>query len=153
MKFCFLMLLIFCAFTIQAQVYNNSDFVESPTPKSSKEIAGLYQANLFSVQIINGNLQITDRAPHPSMLSYKTAHGTFWAENKGEWGGGVYYKPNDTTIKVIYLNRKPVSTMKDYTYLHDTSGIAPLNFSISGLFLINPHNSNALLKSPDFYDV
>lgn len=36
--------------------------------------------------------------------------------------------------------------IKDYTYLHDTSRNAPLNFLIAGLFLVNPHNSSALFN-------
>ena len=128
------------------QILHVNDFVESPIPKlRSKELTDLYPAKIFSVQIINGGLQITKSVPHPSTLKYETTRGTFWAENKGEWGGGVYYKPNDTTIKTVYVNGKPV-TIKNYTYLHDTISIAPLTFSISGLFLVNPHNTNALFN-------
>lgn len=142
-----LIVLLLLNSTCMGQVYNLNEFVESPIPKaSSKELTGLYHAKVFSVQVTGGKLQLTNAAPYPSTLKYKTPLGIFWAENKGEWGGGVYYKPNDTTIKVVYVNGKPL-TIKDYTYLHDTNDrTAPLNFLISGLFLINPHNSNALFN-------
>ncbi|OKS86061.1 hypothetical protein [Mucilaginibacter polytrichastri] len=89
-----------------AQSVNLKDFEEVPLPiLESKE---LYQLNNrlnqeFAVSIVKGQLQINKSVYSPT-IEYDLPQGKLLGVNHGEFGGGLYFKPNDTTKKQIYVN-------------------------------------------------
>ena len=49
------------------------------------------------------------------VFKFPITEGTLLAINKGEWGGGLFFKPNDST-KNYYVNGKPAGPQKDYFF-------------------------------------
>ncbi|MGQ7944864.1 hypothetical protein [Flavobacterium sp. WC2509] len=101
--------------------YEIKDFEKSEIPKVfSTEWRILNSSNkCFSIIANNDNIQVTKRTYSP-ILEYLLPEGKLIAIDKGEWGGGLYYKPNDTINKSFSVNgveRK----LKDTKWFPDSS--------------------------------
>lgn len=100
-----------------AQTFNINDFKKVPLPiRGSEE---LYKLNnrpdqAFEVAIVKGELQITKSIYSPT-IAYTLPEGKLLGINQGEGGGGLYYKPNDTAQKQLYVNGqlRPSNTKGD----------------------------------------
>jgi hypothetical protein len=92
-----------------AQTVSTDDFLAVPIPiLESKELYALnnrYKEE-FAVSIVKGKLQI-NKAAYTSTIEYALRGGKLLGINQGEFGGGLYYKPNDTTVKQLYINGQP----------------------------------------------
>ncbi|HEY6142658.1 MAG TPA: hypothetical protein VIV55_04410 [Flavobacterium sp.] len=85
--------------------YSIKDFKKSPLPKvlSTEWYALCNSENDFSIVAKNDTIQIT-QSIYSSNFEYNLPEGKLIAINLGEWGGGLYYKPNDTINKHFSVN-------------------------------------------------
>lgn len=107
---------VFIAITNVAigQVVLLSKFKEIPLPiKESKE---LYQLNNsgsdFKVAIVEGELHIS-KYKYTAVSELRIAEGTLLGINYGEWGGGLFYQPVDTTKSNFFVDGKAAPIMND----------------------------------------
>ncbi|MES2378342.1 MAG: hypothetical protein V4553_17250 [Bacteroidota bacterium] len=111
------------------QTHDLKDFIETPAPKPySPEWYTMGGKNWksYKTSIVKGKLNITDLNNNNRGAEYKLPGGTLWAINVGEFGGTLYYQPNDTTLKYFNVNGKPTN-LKSYNrnfythMLHDST--------------------------------
>jgi len=93
------------SFKVAAQNIPLSDFEETeiPAPYTTAWYPLNNSKTSFTVSIINKKLNVS-KARRSDRIEYDLKEGKLYAINNGEFGGGLYYKPNDTTIKQIYVN-------------------------------------------------
>lgn len=103
---------LFCFSGCRAQT--KSDFTDTIPPQQNSK--AWFQLNhsekRFSVSLVNGKLTIGPRMPYQEIHFYKMPHGRLLGINIGEWGGGLYYLPDDTLQKEYTINNKPVKLEK-----------------------------------------
>jgi hypothetical protein len=92
-----------------AQSYSQTDFTLYSIPQFNS--VAWYKVDTskisFSVSITDNRLQIakyTEASGKECLFSL----GTLVALDVGEWGGGLYFKPNDTSKKYFSVNGKPI---------------------------------------------
>ncbi len=109
------LLIISLSLACFGQTYDIKDFEEVPAPKYySKEWYGFNGSKWeFSPEIIKGKLIIKDFKYEPAK-DHLLPFGALWTINLGEFGGVLYYQPNDTSQNVININGK-TDTLKNYS--------------------------------------
>jgi len=96
------------------QNYSLNDFEESPIPKpgSSDWLAlGNATNKEFTFRLDSGLLKIS-KSIYTSHVEYNLKNGKLIGVDMGEFGGGLYYKPNDTLQNKIFLNGKDASNIQ-----------------------------------------
>jgi hypothetical protein len=95
-------------FNSAAQNIPLSDFEETtmPAPYTTAWYPLNASHNEFDVSITAGQLNVT-KSKYSARLEYDLGDGKLYAINQGEFGGALYYKPNDTAVKKIDVNGKP----------------------------------------------
>lgn len=130
------------------QIYSTADFTETAFPKENSE-AWLkldYSLNRFAVQIVNGELQISKQERPSNRFEFKYAQGKFIGDDEGEFGGGLYYQPDDTTKKELYINGKPDVITNNILKNKVTFKGTPLTRLIRNLHLIAYGNIKTLFS-------
>lgn len=156
---------IFIAFTFltlfaitscgQTSVSIPKEFIETVPPKAgSDEWYPLnYSRNEFGVKIIDGKLDIK-KVKEINKCELKIAGGTLIGINRGEWGGQLTFKPEDTTKKAVDIKRgniKFIFTFNDKVYFIE--GLAHMGYSGGAIFELNTANNNfTFTKLVDFDD-
>jgi len=136
------------------QIYSQSDFVQIPTPApESKE---WHEFNLsvrtpIKVLLVKGQLQLS-KNPREDYIKYKLPYGELVALDMGEFGGGLYYKPdNDTGDEVFQINGKIVTLnneMSNYGWMFSKD--SPEHDLIKGMHvLIHGGNVNSIFTYKD----
>jgi hypothetical protein len=103
-------LLFFLLSSVQVigQVLNHENFVEIELPLP--ETTAWYQLNQNSqgvkVSIDHGSLKTELVKVPKGDVIYQLPHGTLLAKNRGEFGGKLYYRPNEKSVKRITINGK-----------------------------------------------
>ncbi|RYE20471.1 MAG: hypothetical protein EOP45_10975, partial [Sphingobacteriaceae bacterium] len=90
----------------KAQELNLSNFKKTMLPvKESRELYRLGNTTNqeFVVSLNNGKLHIS-RLVYSTTITCVLPEGKLIGINRGEFGGILFYKPNDTTRKQIYVN-------------------------------------------------
>lgn len=101
----FLLILLNVGFCF-GQNYSLNDFEESPIPKSgSQEWYSLNNSTdkKFTFSFDSGLLKVS-KAVDSSQVEYNLKNGKLIGVDMGEFGGGLYYKPNDTLQNKIFVN-------------------------------------------------
>jgi hypothetical protein len=131
------------------------EFVETVPPKAgSDEWYPLnYSDNEFGVKIIDGKLDIK-KVNEVNKCELKIPGGTLIGINRGEWGGQLSFKPEDTTKNAIDIKRgniKFIFRFKDKVYFIE--GLAHMGYSGGAIFeLITTNNNFTFNKLVDFDD-
>jgi hypothetical protein len=99
--------MVFTSQAIQAQNYSVDDFIEVPVPAPYSKL--WYEWNgkddqSIHVSFANGKLLLKKQERNSSIVTKESKDGTLIGVDNGEFGGGLYYKPNDTTKKYIEVN-------------------------------------------------
>jgi hypothetical protein len=117
-KLIILALLIFLNTKCFCQGYSLKDFTESQPPaKLSSEWYDLNNHGKdFTVSILSGKLKINNTKSYNPVISYSISDGTLLGINNGEWGGGLFFRPNDTSKRKYYVNGKLAGPQKDYFF-------------------------------------
>ena len=109
--------------------------------------------NEFGVKIVDGKLDIK-KVKEANKCDLKITGGTLIGINRGEWGGQLTFKPEDTTKKVVDIKRgniKFIFTFKDKIYVIE--GLAHMGYSGGAIFELNTTNNNfTFTKLVDFDD-
>jgi hypothetical protein len=137
MKKLLTLIIIFLCFNCKGQTYSQSNFSFYPTPLVNSDAR--YKLDTmkesFSVSIVGGQLRIGKN----TMLSgkeYALTTGKLLLLDLGELGGGLYYKPNDTSKKIFFVNGKPENVnnqLENYDWILKKS---PTKNLIKGNFLL-----------------
>ena len=139
----------------QTNVAIPKEFVETVPPKAgSNEWYPLnYSRNEFGVKIIEGKLDIK-KVGEKNKCDLKITGGTLVGINRGEWGGQLTFKPEDTTKKAIDIKRgniKFIFIFNDKVYFIE--GLAHMGYSGGAIFELNTTNNNfTFTKLVDFDD-
>ena len=139
----------------QTTVNIPKDFVETVPPKAgSDEWYPLnYSNNEFRVKIIDGKLDIK-KVKEANKCDLIITGGTLIGINRGEWGGQLTFKPEDSTKKVVDIKRgniKFIFTFKNKIYFIE--GLAHMGYSGGAIFELNTKNNNfTFTKLVDFDD-
>jgi hypothetical protein len=130
-------------------------FIETIPPKvGSDEWYPLnYSHNEFEVKIFDGKLDIK-KVSEVNKCDLKVSGGTLVGINRGEWGGKLTFKPDDTTKKVVDIkqgNIKFIFTFKDKVYFIE--GLAHMGYRGGAIFELNTTNNGfTFSKLVDFDD-
>lgn len=109
------MLLLFKITFVFCQNYSLNDFKESSIPDIYS--SDWYKLNSatdkeFIFSVYSGKIKI-EKFYDNSNFQYQFANGTLIAVNMGEFGGGLYYKPLDTSsFKKLFVNGKDVKSIR-----------------------------------------
>ena len=139
----------------QTTVTIPKEFVETVPPKAgSDEWYSLnYSHNEFGVKIIDGKLDIK-KVKEVNKCDLKIMGGTLIGLDRGEWGGQLTFKPEDTTKKVLDIKRgniKFIFNFKEKVYFIE--GLAHMGYSGGAIFELNTTNNNfTFTKLVDFED-
>ena len=114
MKSLIFIILFMAAVSCFGQTFPLSDFTETEAPAyGTKDWYALnYQPLGFSVRMVNGQLQISRDEPTVG-FEYFIPEGLLKGVNSGEFGGGLFFKPNDST-KAYHINGKLPSPYQHY---------------------------------------
>ena len=121
-----------------AQTYPLNRFKDTIPPNEwSDRWSKLNNSRAFAVSYSNGQLSVSDDPRHSNTPTFALEDGELLGVDYGEWGGGLYYKPADTTRKTFYINGRPGPTSNDPF----RGGLMipksnPLNERLKGRFLI-----------------
>jgi len=137
-----------------AQTSPLKDFVETPVPQpNSKQLDSLaYRTDFYPIALVNGKLQLQTYIPaFQAVTKLKLSHGTLIGVNMGEFGGGLYYKPNDTTLKQIYVNGEPRTAKIQADPFRGVLTIVnnSINDTIKDAILIRTGNGQHILNNKD----
>ena len=102
------LLVIIISFNCSAQTYSSNDFVKIPVPVAEGAEWLRYNQSMlspFAVSTVKGELKINKWEYTPTNI-YRLPEGTLLAIDMGEFGGGLYYKPDDSTKTRFYVNGK-----------------------------------------------
>jgi hypothetical protein len=92
-------------FKVSAQSVSLTDFEETeiPAPYTTAWYPLNSAKNNFKVSLINGKLSVA-KIRRVDQTEYDLKDGKLFPIDNGEFGGALYYRPTDTTIKQIYVN-------------------------------------------------
>lgn len=132
----FILFVICFASYSQNDQYIPKDFVETIPPKvESDEWYKLnHSPNEFGVKIINAKLEI-EKTKESLKCTFKIKDGTLVGIDGGEFGGQLFFEPDDKTKSAIKINRGNVKSIFDYngkTYF--ILGYAHMHTSTGALF-------------------
>lgn len=130
-------------------------FVETIAPKigSDEWFALNHSQNEFGVSLTHNKLDVKKvREVHQCEL--KIEGGTLVGIDRGEWGGQLSFKPEDTTKKSVAIKRgniKFIFKFKDKIYFIE--GLAHMSYSGGALFELNTTSKHfTFTKLVDFND-
>ncbi len=101
-----------------AQDYSLKDFIACPIPKRlSKEWYEFNRASdrKFIFSLKNGKIQI-DKFKSNSNVIFDIPNGKLIGINKGEWGGGLFFKAKDST-KQFFVNGKNMNEIRPNSFI------------------------------------
>ena len=156
---------IFIAFTLlthfsikgfeQTNITIAENFIKTIPPKvwSDKWYPLNHSHNEFGVSVANSKLDIK-KVKEVNKCELKMTGGTLIGLNRGEWGGQLTFKPDDTTKKTVDIKRgniKFIFNFKDKIYFIE--GLAHMDYSGGAIFQLNTaNNSFTFTKLVDFND-
>ncbi|RZK24911.1 MAG: hypothetical protein EOO43_06900 [Flavobacterium sp.] len=94
-----------CREESSVQTFPLNDFKQIPVPiinSPEHDSVRARSGSWFSVAIADGKLQI-GRDVYEPKLEYSLPEGKLISIDQGEFGGGLYYKPNDTTKRNFFV--------------------------------------------------
>jgi hypothetical protein len=103
--------IIFFSLKCIGQTYSQSDFTEYPIPKVNSDAwlkLDTSSKGSFMVLEVNGQLRITKDSTLAGK-EYAISGGRLLALDLGEWGGGLFFKPDDSLRQSFLVNNKPVN--------------------------------------------
>ena len=106
----------------------------------------------FGVKIVDGKLDIK-KVEEVNRCELKISGGTLLGINRGEWGGQLTFKPEDTAKKTIEIKRgniKFIFTFKDKIYFIE--GLAHMLTSEGSIFELNSLNNKFTFKKLVVFD-
>lgn len=132
----------------QNNQYISKDFVETIPPKvESEEWYPLnHSSNEFGVNIINGKLEI-EKTKVSQKCTLKIKDGTLVGIDGGEFGGQLFFEPDDKTKSIIKINRgnvRYIFNYKDKTYF--ILGYNHMIISTGALFELERINNEFTFK-------
>ena len=91
----------------------------------------------FMVSLPGGQLSVSNDTLRSNTTTFALKDGELLGVDYGEWGGGIYYAPADTTRKTFFINGRPGPTINDPF----RGGLMipksnPLNERLRGRFLV-----------------
>ena len=131
------------------------EFVETvpPKPESDEWFPLNYSQNEFGVKIIDGKLDIK-KVREVNICELKITGGSLAGINRGEWGGQLTFKPEDTAKKEVVIKRgniKFIFNFKNKVYFIE--GLAHMSYSGGAIFELNTENNYfTFTKLVDFED-
>jgi len=141
-----IILFVLVRFNGFCQTLSQNDFVQIPTPADrSKE---WYAFNLsvrtrVEVSLAGIQLQLAKGNRRDVYQTYKLPHGDLVALDQGEFGGGLYYKPDDAADTVFNVNGKPTIANKEISKIIGL--FSPRSASPKGKFLLIKYgNANGI---------
>jgi len=121
-----------------AQTYPLNRFKDTIPPNEWSDMwYKLNNSRAFAVSFSNGQLSVSDDPRRSNTTTFALKDGELLGVDNGEWGGGLYFKPADTTRKTFFINGRPGPTSNDPF----RGGLMipksnPLNERLKGRFLI-----------------
>lgn len=147
-----LLLLCFYCIDCSAQSYLRNDFKESETPKIfSKEWKMIDSSGFdFEVSIVNDELVI-QRYKYTPEPKYPVPGGLLIPLNDGEWGGGLFYKPNDSEKNIRFSVNGRSTHVEKYRSKKKivAFGEIPVSKRVYGAFLLEKGNPRKIFKLKD----
>ncbi|PWN67680.1 hypothetical protein [Chryseobacterium oncorhynchi] len=127
-KLLILSLLYFCFYCIGQEIKIPDNFSEHSIPKvESKEWFALIQSkDCYAVKKENNRLIIEKTSYYKEDSELETEDGKLIGENRGEWGGALYFQPKGDekkTIKVKFGNVVDIFRYQNKIYFTEGSGI------------------------------
>ncbi|HZY39790.1 MAG TPA: hypothetical protein VFE53_24210 [Mucilaginibacter sp.] len=113
----FLVLSVFLPLFCRAQAISPGDFVKIPVPKpySADWLKFNQTLNLVPIQVnfVDSSLHITRLMETGTDIdTFKTSNGMFLGVDRGEFGGGLCFKPNNDDNGIFTINGKTVAPVK-----------------------------------------
>jgi hypothetical protein len=141
MKSALTLFIISLCLNCAAQTYSLNDFMlyQIPIVHSKEWIKLNNSLKSFAVSVVDGKLHITAYQEITSK-EYSIVGGKLLALDRGEWGGGLYYRPDDTSKKTIIVNGRAVGTDKLLAQSNRMIHINSDGLIKGGYFLIAPGN-------------
>jgi len=95
----------------------------------------------FLVSVTGGQLSVSTYKYNWAAVSCPVKNGILLGADAGEWGGGLYYAPADTTKKIFFVNGRPGPASDDpFRGGLLLPGDNPLARQVKGKFLITRGN-------------
>ena len=139
----------------QDNITISKDFIETTPPKvwSDEWYPLNHSQNEFGVSVTNVRLHIK-KVKEVSKCELTITGGTLIGINRGEWGGQLTFRPDDSTKKSVAIKRgniKFIFNFKGKVYFIE--GLAHMGYSGGAIFELNTANSNfTFTKLVDFED-
>jgi hypothetical protein len=131
------------------------EFVEAEPPKvgDNKWYSLNHSQNEFGVKIIDGKLDIK-KITEKSKCELKISGGTLIGIDRGEWGGQLILKPDDTTKKTIDIKSGNIKFIFNYNgKIYFIEGLAHMGISEGAIFeldiISNKFNFTKLIDFDD----
>ncbi|TSJ35915.1 hypothetical protein FO440_23635 [Mucilaginibacter corticis] len=135
-----------------AQRYAVSDFKQVPAPALSSKLFYALNASryAFAVSMLHGRLRI-NQTRDSTIREYRVPEGKLIAIHLGEFGGGLFFKPNDTTIRQVYVNGKSQPMEPPFSPLRGAISANTHEYDelLRGTFLLKGGNVQRLFKFRD----
>ena len=128
----------------QSTVTIPREFVETVPPQTgSDEWYPLnYSHNEFGVKIIDGKLDIK-KVKEANNCDLKIKGGILIGINRGEWGGQLTFKPEDTTKKIVDIKRGNIIFIFNFKgKIYFIEGLAHGSYSGGAIFELNITDNN-----------
>ncbi|MDB5002849.1 MAG: hypothetical protein JWQ34_1074 [Mucilaginibacter sp.] len=106
MRIAFIIILIFLKWNCFGQIFKSNQFKPFPVSEFNGDQwnqSPPYNKS-FAVAIVKGGLQISKNQAPEGFKQVQLNTGTFLAMDLGEWGGALYYLPNDTSKRKFLVN-------------------------------------------------
>ncbi len=105
---------LLASFHCVGQIYPQNNFVLTAIPQlNSNQWIQLNRSNQsFAVSVVEGKLRIAN-ATFTEARPYTLPQGKLLAMDRGEWGGGLYFSPNDADKKSLIVNGKQIFNVVD----------------------------------------
>jgi len=139
----------------QTEIKIPADFIETTPPKSgSNEWFTLnYSKKTFGVEIINGKLEISI-IELANKCVLKLTDGTLYANDKGEWGGELFFVSKDSVNKGTLIKKGNIKFLFLYkNNIYFIEGLAHLGISEGAFYELDKTNNKfTYRKILDFED-
>jgi hypothetical protein len=147
MKRFILIFLILNGLKVSGQNYNLSDFIETQHPENNtSEWSKLNYSLLdFKVGYNNGNIEIVKASFSVNELIIP--NGKLIANDNGEWGGSLIFKPNSIFKKSIEIKKGNIKYVFRFNNeIYFLEGLTHLSISEGGLYKIESNGHNLIYK-------